>query len=198
MGRGAGGRVPRSPDNVQAHLGGKGWFVMSVEQQFEDVTAGALTALGRSAELWKQGATRLTEQAGVVSKFPMPDLDEAMDRYFDYLKRGMEVNRDFAKKWTGAVGTWSDLLQVQIGSVGEAVRGHAESITAWVSGEADTAQKSAKAQADAISSAKRDQARARYEGLSKAELTDLLAQRDLPRNGTNDELVDRLVGADTM
>jgi hypothetical protein len=33
--------------------------------------------------------------------------------------------------------------------------------------------------------------------LSKAELTDLLAQRDLPRNGTNDELVDRLVDADT-
>ena len=51
-----------------------------------------------------------------------------------------------------------------------------------------TAQRSAQAQADAISSAKRDQTRARYEGLSKA---------DLPRNGTNDELVDRLVDADT-
>jgi hypothetical protein len=92
----------------------------------------------------------------------------------------------------------SELAQTQTTALSDAVRGHADAITDWISGEADTAQKSAKAQADAISTAKREQARARYEGLSKAELADLLAQRDLPRNGTNDELIDRLVAADTQ
>jgi hypothetical protein len=171
---------------------------MSVQEQYADLTTGALGALERSAELWKQGATKVTDQVGVVSKMPLPDLDEAVDRYFEYLQRGIEVNRDFAKKWTDAVTTVSELAQTQTTALSDAVRGHADAITDWISGEADTAQKSAKAQADAISTAKREQARARYEGLSKAELADLLAQRDLPRNGTNDELIDRLVAADTQ
>jgi len=169
---------------------------MSAEQQYAEVRTGALGALERSAELWKQGATRVTEQVGVVVEWPMPDLDEATDRYFDYLQRGIDVNRNFAKKWSGAIGTVADLLRTQTSSVGEAIRGHAESITDWISGEADTAQKSIREQADAIATARREQARARYDGLSKTELTELLAQRDLPRTGTNDELINRLVDAD--
>jgi hypothetical protein len=39
-------------------------------------------------------------------------------------------------------------------------------------------------------------ARARYEGLTKAELSDLLAKRDLPKTGNVDELIERLVEAD--
>jgi hypothetical protein len=42
-----------------------------------------------------------------------------------------------------------------------------------------------------------ERARARYEGLPKAELTDLLAQRDLPKTGNMDELIERLVEADS-
>jgi hypothetical protein len=95
------------------------------------------------------------------------------------------------------MSTLSDVLQAQTTSVGDAIRGHSAAITEWITGEADTAQKSARAQANAISAAKRDQAQARYDELSKAELTELLAQRDLPRNGTNGELIARLVEADT-
>ena len=40
-------------------------------------------------------------------------------------------------------------------------------------------------------------ARARYEGLPKAELSDLLAQRELPKTGNIDELIERLVEADS-
>jgi len=177
--------------------GGKG-FVVSAEQQYAEVTTGALGALERSAELWKQGATRVTEQVGVVAKLPTPDLDEATDRYFDYLQRGIEVNRDLAKKWSGAISTLVDLARAQTSSAGEAVRGHAESVTDWISGAVDTAQKSAQEQADAIATARREQAHARYAGLSKTELTELLAQRDLPRTGTSDELIDRLVAADAQ
>jgi hypothetical protein len=42
-----------------------------------------------------------------------------------------------------------------------------------------------------------DRARQRYEGLTKAELSDLLAKRDLPKTGNIDELIERLVEADS-
>ena len=42
-----------------------------------------------------------------------------------------------------------------------------------------------------------EKARERYEGKTKAELSDLLDRRNLPKTGTVDELVDRLVEADT-
>jgi hypothetical protein len=41
-----------------------------------------------------------------------------------------------------------------------------------------------------------EKARERYEDLTKAELSDLLGKRDLPKTGTNDELIERLVEAD--
>jgi hypothetical protein len=40
-------------------------------------------------------------------------------------------------------------------------------------------------------------ARQRYEGKAKSELSDELSTRDLPKTGTVDELIDRLVEADT-
>jgi hypothetical protein len=42
-----------------------------------------------------------------------------------------------------------------------------------------------------------ERARQRYEGLPKAELSDLLAKRDLPKTGNIDELIERLVEADS-
>ena len=39
-------------------------------------------------------------------------------------------------------------------------------------------------------------ARERYEGLTKAELSELLAKRGLPKSGNVDELIERLVEAD--
>lgn len=43
----------------------------------------------------------------------------------------------------------------------------------------------------------RQRARYRYECLTNAELSHLLAKRDLPKKGNKDELIERLVEADT-
>jgi hypothetical protein len=43
----------------------------------------------------------------------------------------------------------------------------------------------------------RQAGRQRYEGPLKAELSELLAKRDLPKTGNIDELIERLVEADT-
>jgi len=42
-----------------------------------------------------------------------------------------------------------------------------------------------------------ERARQPYEGLSKAQLSDLLAKRDLPKTGNRDELIERLAEADS-
>lgn len=42
-----------------------------------------------------------------------------------------------------------------------------------------------------------ERARYRYEGLTNAELSHLLAKRDLPKKGNKDELIERLVEADS-
>jgi hypothetical protein len=44
----------------------------------------------------------------------------------------------------------------------------------------------------------RQAVRQRYEGKTKAELADELSKRELPKSGTVDELIDRLVEADTQ
>jgi hypothetical protein len=42
-----------------------------------------------------------------------------------------------------------------------------------------------------------ERAHQRYEGLPKAQVSDLLAKRDLPKTGNIDELIERLVEADS-
>jgi hypothetical protein len=59
--------------------------------------------------------------------------------------------------------------------------------------QADKAEQAAREQARHA----HEMARERYEGLTKAELSDLLDQRNLPKTGNVDELVERLVEADS-
>jgi len=71
---------------------------------------------------------------------------------------------------------------------------------------AEQAQKAEQAEQERAQEARRlereharqahERARKRYEGLTKAELSDLLAKRGLPKSGNVNELVDRLAEAD--
>jgi hypothetical protein len=57
--------------------------------------------------------------------------------------------------------------------------------------------RAAKAEERRIAKEAHDKAREAYQGKTKAELSDLLAERELPKTGNLDELVERLVEADT-
>jgi colicin import membrane protein len=70
--------------------------------------------------------------------------------------------------------------------------------------KAEQAEEEAKAEARRVRAAERaaakeaeEKAREAYVGLSKAELSDKLVERDLPKSGTVEELINRLVEADT-
>lgn len=170
---------------------------MTSTEQLAGMADGVRTAVGASAEVWRRRAEEMTAEAGAWVKLPAPSLDQATEQYFEYLQRSLQVNRELSKKWADALSSLSDAAGSQAGALGAAVRGHTEAIRDWLVAEIDTVQRAATSQVEAVQEAKRSTVRERYSDLPKAELADLLGERDLPRTGTVDELLERLVDADT-
>ena len=137
-----------------------------------------------------------------------------MERYFDFVQRAVDMNRDLTVRWAQAAGTLTGVAREQTESASQAVRERAESAGDVVRERAESFEQTAAEQAEQAEQAQQElarearkleqeqarqahqQARERYEGLTKAELSDLLAKRGLPKTGTVNELVERLVEAD--
>jgi len=191
-------------------------------------------AVQRSTQLWQQGTRSLAEQAERLWQFPQSDsITDATRKYFEYLQDGIEVNKNVALKWIGALTSITDAVRDQLGTVTDLQQGHAQAISTWISSETETFENAAKQQAEQADKAQRQQAkrfqqaqeeeqeqarqadrekakqereqarrarqeaRERYEGLTKVELGEQLAERGLPKTGNVDELVDRLVSANS-
>jgi len=106
------------------------------------------------------------------------------------------------------------------------VKDQADTVADLTVKQAEKAEQTAKEQADKVEEAKRElvekaqesekaqareakrverveakkaqeEAREAYEGLTKAELSDQLAERGLPKTGNIDDLIERLVSADS-
>ena len=116
------------------------------------------------------------------------------------LQRTVDLNRNLAVKWAEAASALPSVVREQAESADEGVRDkaatagqaaheHAEGATHQLAREARKIEREQARKAQAM-------ARKRYEGLTKAELSDLLAQRGLPKSGNVDELIERLVEAD--
>ena len=123
----------------------------------------------------------------------------------------VEINRRITIKLAGTAGTLSELVRDRAESVGNLVRDKAESADI-VRDKAESAERTAREQAEQAEGERarearfaerqqarqaHDKARERYEGLTKAELSDRLAGRQLPKSGNVDELIERLVEADS-
>ncbi len=217
---------------------------MTSTETYSTAADQARTAVERSADLWKQSTRSLTEQTDQLWQLPQVDLGDVTRKYFEYLQDGIEVNKDVALKWVGALTQVTEAWRDQLQTITDFQRGHSQAISTWISSETETFQNAAKEQAEQVDRVQRDQvervqraeqqanaqirdarqqqeeqarqqqrdqakadrdearrvrqdARERYEGLTKNELSDKLAERDLPKSGTVDELIDRLVDADT-
>jgi hypothetical protein len=169
----------------------------------------------KSVETFKQGVEKFTEQANVAVKMPEIDLTEPVARYFEYVQKSVDFNRDLAIRWAelvtslfGAVREQADkvtgIVKEQTDTVGEKTvqqARRAEDVANEQAAAAEEAKKEEERQAKAAERAAarqaRKEAREEYEGLTKAEPSDLLAQRDLPKSGTVEELIERLVSADS-
>ena len=181
----------------------------SMTRQYSSATSRARSAVDKTADFWAQGARTLTDR---LPGLPQIDLIPAVERYFDLVQQTVDINRRLTVKWAEAAGTLSEMVRDRAESAGNLVREKAESAGEIVRDKAESAERTAREQAEQAEKERarearfaerqqarqaHDKARERYEGLTKAELSDQLAKRQLPKSGNVDELIERLVEADS-
>jgi hypothetical protein len=167
-------------------------------RQYRAVAGRARNAAEKTPGFWMRGARTVTD---LVPGTPRVDLVPAVERYFDLVQRTVDINRHLAVKCAEAMGTLSGAIREKTESAGDLVREKAEVAGNLVREQAEQADKELARRAR---QAQREQARRahkrareRYEGRTKAELSDQLAKRELPKTGNVDELIERLVEADS-
>jgi hypothetical protein len=184
----------------------------SMTRQYSTAASHARNAVEKTADVWTEGTRTVTDR---LPGLPQVDLVSAVERYFDFVQRAVDFNRRLAVMWAEAAGTLSGVVREKAGSAGDVVREKAEAAGDIAREQAKKAERAAREQAAKAEQAEKEvarqsrqaereharqaheRARQRYEGLPKAELSDLLAKRDLPKTGNIDELIERLVEADS-
>jgi methyl-accepting chemotaxis protein len=172
---------------------------MTSTEPYIAATTQARKVTEKSIEAWRNGAKTFTDQLERV-RFPTIDLTEPVTRYFDSVQRAVDFNRDLATRWAELVTTLSGSVREQAAKVTGIVNDQTNTIADLTAKQAEKAEEIAKKQADTVEHAKKDQAqqaREPYEGLTKAELVGQLTERGLPKSGTVDDLIERLVSADS-
>ena len=172
---------------------------MTSTKPYIAATTQARKVTEKSIEAWRNGAKTFTDQLERV-RFPTIDLTEPVTRYFDSVQRAVDFNRDLATRWAELVTTLSGSVREHAAKVTGIVNDQTNTIADLTAKQAEKAEEIAKKQADTVEHAKKDQAqqaRQPYEGLTKAELIGQLTERGLPKSGTVDDLIGRLVSADS-
>jgi len=189
----------------------------STTQRYGAAASQSTSTAEKIADFWTQGPQKLSDY--MLPGLPQVDLVPVVERYFEFVQRTadisrdltvefvqrtLDINRDLTIKWAEAAGMLSGVVREQSESARDLVREQAGKAEQAVREQAHKAEQAEQELAREARKAEREQARhahenarERYEGLTKAELSDLLDQRDLPKTGNVDELVERLVEADS-
>jgi uncharacterized phage infection (PIP) family protein YhgE len=188
---------------------------MTSTESYTAVATKAREATEKSVESWKQGAKTFTDQANVVAKMPAVDLTQPVARYFDFVQKSVDLNRDLATRWAELVSSMTGTVREQAEKVSSIVKDQTDRAADVATESAHKAEELAQEQADLAEKAEKEQerlarqaeraaakeakakAREPYEELTKAELSDQLAERGLPKSGNVEELIERLVSADS-
>jgi hypothetical protein len=184
----------------------------SMTRQYSTAASHGRNAVDQTADVWTEGARTVTAR---LFGLPRVDLVPAVERYFDLVQRTVDINRRLAVRCAEVAGTLSGVVREKAGSAGDVVRDKAEAAGDIAREQAEKAERAALEQAAKAEQAQKElarqgrqaereharqaheRARQRYEGLPKAELSDLLAKRELPKTGNIDELIERLAEADS-
>ena len=182
-------------------------------ERYSAAASQSASTVERIADSWTKGSQRLSDH--MLPGLPQVDLVPVVERYFEFVQRTVDISRNLTLSWAEAAGTLSGAVREQAESMGGLVREQAGSAREFVHEQADKAEQAAREQAEQVKQAEQElarearkadreqarraheEARQRYEGLTKAELSDLLDKRNLPKTGNVDELVERLVEADS-
>jgi hypothetical protein len=142
----------------------------------------------QTQEAWAGIVESLTDNVQAFTKSaPVTTIDPttAIDQVFDFWSTTLEAQREILKQIAGASI-----------AAGERVRSQAEQLGSVVREQGQSVKQAVREQAQAAERAEREQVISKYEDLTKAELQDELAGRDLPKTGNVDELRERLIADD--
>ena len=185
----------------------------STTERYSAAASQSASTVEKIADFWTQGSRRLSDH--MLPGLPQVDLVPVVERYFEFVQRTVDISRNLTLKWAEAAGTLSGAVREQAESVSGLVREQTSSARDFVHEQAGKAEQAAREQAEQVEQAEQElarearkadreqarrgheEARERYQGLTKAELSDLLDKRNLPKTGNVDELIERLVEADS-
>ena len=187
-------------------------------------TRRAESVVTTALENWKNGLNAVTapfQAVPTVGAFPQFDVAEAIERQIKVIQQLIDVNAGYARQLAEATNTVTGAVRAhieglntvmvqQVTSVSELTQSNVETLEESVQETADQAERiqrearerAAKVEreqrqlAQKAAREQRQQTRERYRSLNKNELSDEAAKRNLPKTGTIDELVERLVEHD--
>jgi hypothetical protein len=84
----------------------------------------ARSTVKKIAGFWTQGARKFIDQTYMFALLPQAGLIPAVERYFEFMQRMAEMNRDLNVKWVQAASALSGVAceQVPVESAGDVVR----------------------------------------------------------------------------
>jgi hypothetical protein len=185
---------------------------------FAAATRTTRDALTTTLNTWKDGVKTVTDQFRVlpaVASLPQVDVTDAVERQFAFIQQIVDLNHQYARQLAEVANTLSGVTREQLESVSGVVRDQVETVSAVARKGVDTVEQTVREQADEVEQAERQQARAAakaereerkeaeekarapYVNLTRAQLSEQAAKRELPKTGTVDELIDRLVEHDS-
>ena len=194
---------------------------MTITHDFAANTRRAESVLTEALDTWKNGLNTLTapfQAVPTTPQFPQFDAAEALERQVQSMQQVIDVNVRYARQLAEAANTvaaavrqhiegLNSAMLSQVQSVSEVTQGTVEALEESVRGTADQAEQAEREEREQAEQAerekrqqaqkaereKRQQVREHYRGLNKNELSEEAAKRNLPKTGTVDELVERLV-----
>jgi hypothetical protein len=189
---------------------------VTLDDQYTDSTRRAETAAAKVTDAWAQNIKTAGERFRTPTLPYLPtDQTAFVEQWFDFADRLTKVNREYVLHLTSVVNELGGAVRQHMEGLGEAVRDQVESVSLTAQNQLEKVADAEREQAELAEKAEREQAREaraaerqkarqerqaaqeRYQDMNKSELSDELARRELPKTGTVDELVARLVDADT-
>jgi hypothetical protein len=133
----------------------------STTERYRAAASQSAGTVEKIADFWTQGSQKLNDY--LPSALPQVNLVPVVERYFELVQRTVDISRDLTLKWAQAAGTLSGAAREQAESVAD---------KAGQAGQ-DLAREARKVEREQARRA-HDQARERYQGQTKAELSDQL------------------------
>jgi methyl-accepting chemotaxis protein len=83
-------------------------------------------ATDKTVDTWKQGAKAMSERMEFLVTLPSLDFVQPVERYFDYLQRAVDLNRELLIRWAEMAGQMSGTLRDEALKAGHAVEEQVE------------------------------------------------------------------------